>query len=78
MVKVTVGTTTQRADVIKNVHTTVEEILTEQNIPLNGHIVNLNMRVLSRDEINMSLDELGVQDETAASLICCVKADSAK
>lgn len=78
MVKVTVGTTTERTDVVKDVDTTVESILREQGIPLGGHIVNLNMRVLGQGDINKTLDELGVQDETTATLICCVKADSAK
>lgn len=78
MVKAIIGSTTERAEVITDLDTTVRELLNGQNISTTGHVVNLNMKVLSQAELDKTLGELGVPDESTASLICCVKAESAR
>lgn len=78
MIKLKIATNSTRKEVIVPAETTVEEVLTENNISTNGAALHLDGAVVRPDEFDMSLEDLGVEDETEATLVLIIKADSAK
>ena len=78
MVRLTLGTNTNRKTVMVEVTETLEDILEENNVSTTGASVHLNGMIVLPDEMDCTLEELDVEDETDASLITVVKADSAR
>ena len=77
MVKVKIATNSVRKEAIVSVDTTVEELLENNNVSTVGVALHLDGAVVMPDEYDLTLDELGIEDESEATLVAIVKADSA-
>lgn len=75
MIKVTVGNTTQRKDVIVDETTLVKDVFYNNGYPNINGIVHLNGVALRDVELNKSLGALGVTD--SCTLISVIKLDNA-
>jgi len=77
MIRLTIGTNTKRSTVVVEPETILADVLEEQEVSTAGAALHLNGTLIPGVDIDNSLKELGVQDNTSATLIAVVKADSA-
>jgi sulfur carrier protein ThiS len=77
MIRLTIGTNTKRSTVVVEPETILADVLEEQEVSTAGAALHLNGTLIPGVDIDNSLEELGVQDNTSATLIAVVKADSA-
>lgn len=77
MIRLTIGTNTKRSIVVVEPETILADVLEEQEVSTAGAALHLNGTLIPGVDIDNSLEELGVQDNTSATLIAVVKADSA-
>ena len=76
MIKVTIGNTTNRKDVIVDESTTLEDVLAANAINTNGTIIHFNGQPLKRSELSKTFVDF--TNEEACSLIAVTKLDNAK
>lgn len=78
MINLTIGTNTERKSVIVEPDQTLQEVLEENNVNVNGCALHLNGSLIAGVDIEETFEALGVADGSKAMLIAVVKADSAK
>lgn len=78
MVNVTVSSNTTRKNAIVAVSATVRDVFEQAGINPNGTAVHLDGQIISQYDFDSSLEDLGIEDESTASIICVVKAQSAR
>lgn len=78
MVNVTVSSNTARKNAIVAVSATVRDVFEQAGINPNGTAVHLDGQIISQYDFDNSLEDLGIEDESTASIICVVKAQSAR
>lgn len=78
MIRLQIGTTTERKSVIVEPTKTLADILEENQVSTIGAVLHLNGDLLNATEVTKTLSELGVPDGGEAMLIAVVKADSAQ
>lgn len=78
MVSIKVGTATKRNTVVVDVNTTVANVIKQADVNTGTATMFLNGSALSNTEFGSTLAELGVEDESEATLLAVVKADSAR
>jgi hypothetical protein len=74
-IEMKIGTNTKRTTVIVDSSLSPKQVLTEQEIDFSRATVHLDGSVLSAQEMNTSLDKLGVSD--SSYLIAVTKMDNA-
>lgn len=75
MIKVTVGNTTNRKDVIVDETASIKEIFTENGFTRLNGVVHLNGTALRNSDLNKTIGSFGVGE--ACSLISVIKLDNA-
>lgn len=78
MVQLTIGTNTTRKQVIVEHTAKLSDILAQENINQSGTALNLNGGLIPPSNVDKTLAELGVADNSSAMLITVVKAESAQ
>ena len=78
MIRLQIGTTTERKSVIVGSDKPLVDILEENQVSTAGAVLHLNGDLLMIEEVSKTLSELGVPDGGEAMLIAVVKADSAQ
>lgn len=78
MVSIKVGTATKRKTVVVETSTTISEVIAASEMNMGTATMFLNGAPISNAEYDSTLEDLGVEDESEASLLAVVKADSAK
>lgn len=78
MINVTISSNTNRTSVAVEATATVLDVYEAAGMAVGNTAVYLNGVVVSRDELDESLEDLGVEDFSNATLINVVKADSAR
>lgn len=77
MINLTIGTNTERKNVIVEPTEILGEVLAENNVNTASAAIHLNGSLIPGCDLDQSFEELGVEDDTQAMLIAVVKADSA-
>lgn len=77
MINLTIGTNTERKNVIVEPTEILGDVLTENNVNTASAAIHLNGSLIPGCDLDQSFEELGVEDDTQAMLIAVVKADSA-
>lgn len=77
MVRLSIGTNTQRKSITVEVTSTVKEALNEARVDVGGSAIHLNGTLIPAADLNETFADLGIDDESEASLIAVKKADSA-
>lgn len=77
MVSLKLATNSTRNTVVVAVDTVVNDIINMNEINLRGAAVHLDGCPILPDEFDCTLAELGIEDESEATLAVVVKADSA-
>lgn len=75
MLNVTIGTNTSRKKVIVDPNTTLNDVLTENEVNTSVGTIHIDGNAISRADYGKTLAELGV--ETNAYIISVAKADNA-
>ena len=78
MIKMTIGTSTERKSILVEATQPLNEILRDNNVSTNGVALHLNGDLIPGVDADSTLEELGVEDGTECMLIAVVKADSAR
>lgn len=78
MINLTIGTNTSRKTVIVDKDTPLVDILEDNEVSTYGAALHLNGDLIPGADVECSLDELGIADDSSAMLIAVVKADSAQ
>lgn len=74
MIKVTIGQTLQRKDVMVEETKTINEIIRENDVPTTGVTYHLDGVPLSADELDTPIGELVDSDSTMLSVVVAQKA----
>lgn len=77
MINLTIGTNTERKNVIVEPTEILGDVLAENNVNTASAAIHLNGSLIPGCDLDQSFEELGVEDDTQAMLIAVVKADSA-
>lgn len=77
MIRLTIGTNTQRKTVVVEPTETLSDILDSNDVSTVGAALHLNGSLIAGAAVEDTLEELGVPDNSNAMLIAVVKADSA-
>ncbi len=77
MINLTIGTNTERKNVIVEPTEILGDVLEENNVNTASAAIHLNGSLIPGCDLDQSFEELGVEDDTQAMLIAVVKADSA-
>lgn len=78
MIKVTVGTNTERKPVLTEVNVTLKKTLQDNNVNTAKATVLLNGTQVSEAELNKTFEQFGIVDGSEPMLIAVIKADSAR
>lgn len=78
MIRLLVGTNTQRVNVIVNTDDTLAEVLDQNHVDISHAALTLNGTQIPGVDKDKTFGELGIDDESSAMLIAVVKADSAQ
>ena len=78
MINLTIGTNTERKNVIVEPNAVLADVLQENNVSTTSAAIHLNGSLIPGCDLDQTFEELGVEDDTQAMLIAVVKADSAK
>ena len=78
MIKLTIGTNTERKTVIVNPKDNAKNVLTQQGINIDRTAMHLNGSPIPAVDLNNTFEGLGIADESEAMIIAVVKADSAQ
>jgi len=77
MIKVTIGTTTERSTAIVEPSAVIKDVLEEKEIMWEAANVHMNGSQLMPASINKSFADLGIEDDTEVRLIAVVKTNNA-
>ena len=77
MVRLTIGTNTQRKVVVVEHDASLGQILEDNDVSIAGAALHLNGTLIPGVDVDSTLAELGIADNSNAMLIAVVKADSA-
>ena len=77
MISLTIGTNTERKNVIVAPDDTLQDVLSENNVNTVSAAIHLNGSLIPGCDLDQTFEDLGVEDDTQAMLIAVVKADSA-
>lgn len=77
MVNVTVSTNTDRKVVPVAIDTTVQETIDAAEVTVGNVALYVNGAVITKEQWDDSLEDLGVEDFSNATIVAVVKADSA-
>ena len=77
MINLTIGTNTERKNVIVAPQDVLGDVLEENNVITSSAAIHLNGSLIPGCDLNQTFEELGVEDDSSAMLIAVVKADSA-
>jgi sulfur carrier protein ThiS len=78
MIKLTIGTNTERKVVMVDVDDTLADVLSNNNVDASRSALHLNGTLIPGADKNLTFGELGIEDGSEAMLISVIKADSAK
>jgi len=78
MINLTIGTNTERKNVIVEPTEVLGEILAANNVNTSSAAIHLNGSLIPGCDLDQTFEDLGVEDDTQAMLIAVVKADSAQ
>ena len=78
MIKLTIGTNTERKNVMVEPEQTLAEVLTANNVDASHSALNLNGTLIPGVDQEQTFEELGIADGSEAMLIAVIKADSAR
>lgn len=78
MIKLSVGTNTERKQIIVEAEQTLAEVLAANDVNVSGCALHLNGTLIAGADVSETFETLGVKDGTSAMLIAVIKADSAK
>ena len=77
MIRLTIGTNTERRMVTVNSTDVLADVLAANNVNVTGSALHLNGSLIPGADKELTFEELGIQDESEAMLIAVIKADSA-
>lgn len=77
MIRLTIGTNTERKTVLVEPTETLHDILVNNEVNTTGAALHLNGSLIPGAAMHDTLEELDILDNTSVSLIAVVKADSA-
>ena len=77
MINLTIGTNTQRTNVIVDPTEVLGDVLAANNVNVSSAAIHLNGSLIPGCDLDQTFEDLGVEDDTQAMLIAVVKADSA-
>lgn len=77
MIRLTIGTNTERKTVLVEPTETLSNILRNNEVNTAGAALHLNGSLIPGAALDDTLEELDILDNTSVSLIAVVKADSA-
>ena len=77
MIRLTIGTNTQRTTVMAAPTDTLSDVLNANNVNVGSAALHLNGSLIPGAAVHDTFEELGVEDDSDAMLIAVVKADSA-
>mgnify|MGYP000962083507 CR=1 FL=1 len=78
MIKLTIGTNTERKVVMVDVDDTLADVLSNNNVDASRSALHLNGTLIPGADKNLTFGELGIEDGSEAMLISVIKADSAR
>lgn len=78
MIQLTIGTNTERKNVIVEPGDTLADVLEANEVDYSHAALHLNGSLIAGCDTDQTFEELGVQDGKSAMLIAVVKADSAR
>jgi len=78
MIKLTIGTNTERKVVMVDVDDTLADVLSNNNVDASRSALHLNGTLIPGADKELTFGELGIEDGSEAMLISVIKADSAK
>ena len=77
MIRLTIGTNTEKTSVIVQPTDTLADVLTDNNVNTASSAIHLNGSLIPGCDLE-TFEDLGVEDDSEAMLIAVVKADSAR
>lgn len=78
MIKLTIGTNTDRRIVMVEADDTLACVLSDNNVDASRSALHLNGTLIPGADKELTFEELGVADGSEAMLISVIKADSAR
>lgn len=78
MINLQIGTNTQRKTVLVQPQDSLQDVLDNNEVNINGSALHLNGTLIAGVDTDKTFADLGVQDGSKAMLIAVIKADSAK
>ena len=78
MIKLTIGTNTDRKIVMVEPDQTLADVLSEHNVDSSRSALHLNGTLIPGADKELTFRELGIADNSEAMLISVIKADSAR
>ncbi len=78
MIKLTIGTNTERKVVMVDVDDTLADVLSNNNVDASRSALHLNGTLIPGADKELTFGELGIEDGSEAMLISVIKADSAR
>ncbi len=78
MIKLTIGTNTERKSVMVEPDQTLAEALSANNVDASRSALHLNGTLIPGADKDLTFEELGIRDSSEAMLIAVIKADSAR
>lgn len=78
MIKLTIGTNTERKIVMVDVDDTLADVLSNNNVDASRSALHLNGTLIPGADKELTFGELGIEDGSEAMLISVIKADSAR
>jgi len=78
MIKLTIGTNTDRRIVMVDVDDTLANVLSNNNVDASRSALHLNGTLIPGADKELTFGELGIADNSEAMLIAVIKADSAR
>lgn len=78
MIRLTIGTNTEKTSVIVQPTDTLADVLADNNVNTASSAIHLNGSLIPGCDLEETFEDLGVEDDSEAMLIAVVKADSAK
>jgi hypothetical protein len=78
MVRVNLGTSTDRRNVTANVTDTLKKTLTDNGVNLTNATVHIDGALAQASELNKTFADFGIADGSDVSLIAVVKAQAAR
>ena len=77
MISLTIGTNTDRKNVLVSPTDVLGDVLAANNVSTTSAAIHLNGSLIPGADLRETFEDLGVADESSAMLIAVVKADSA-